>query len=710
MRTSPASSRLRAAADLAQSALTLCAAGKFAEALAMVSPLLDAQPAANDSALAEALNVAAVCSLGLGRPEDAQVWWRQSIKVKPDFLDAYNRLGIVLKGLNRLAEAEAILQQLLAISPDHADANNNLGAVLFDLGRLPEAEAAYRQALAARPGYAQAHHNLGLVLYRLRRLHEAEAAYRQALASQPDLADAHNNLGNVLRELGRLPEADQAYRQALTLRPHYPEALNNFASVLKASNGLPQAELACRLALTMRPDYAEAHNNLGSILADMKRLPEAEACFRQALSLRADDGQTHYNLGVVLQALKRLPEAEVAYRQALLLSPHAVEAHNNLGNVLQGADRLEDAAAAYRQALAIRPDLAEAHHNLGSVLRELGCLPQAEEAYCRALAVRPDYHDAQYSLALLLLSMGKFAEGWPLHESRYVQAEFVHRKTAALLPCPQWRGEPLAGKSLLVWQEDGLGDAIQFGRYLPLLKARGVGRITLACAPALHRLLAAVDGVDAVLDHAAASAGSPQFDCWTSLLSAPLYLRTTVDAIPAALCLRPEAALLAHWRSRLAALAPGFRVGLVWKGNPKHANDAQRSIPSLDTLKPLWSVPGVSFVSLQKGQGEGEAQVARADQPLLHLGSDVTDLADSAAIIEQLDLVISVDTSAAHLAASLGKPCWVMLPRRRVDWRWMHARSDSPWYPDTVRLFRQADDDTWATTIERVRQALLIRR
>jgi hypothetical protein len=319
--------------------------------------------------------------------------------------------------------------------------------------------------------------------------------------------------------------------------------------------------------------------------------------------------------------------------------------------------------------------------------------------------LRADYGEASFGLAVLLLGMGRFEEGWQLYESRYVQPTFVHHKTRAMLPCPQWAGTPLAGKSVLVWQEDGLGDMLQFSRYFSLLKAQGAARIAFVCAPALHRLMSRVDGVDEVLDHAGGHARATEFDCWTSLLSVPLYLRTTFDTIPRAVRLTVEPTFVERWRPVLDTLPPGRRIGLVWKGNAKHHNDANRSLPSLATLAPLWRVPGLSFVSLQKGQGEDEAREPPVDQPLLDLGTKVTDFADTAAIIAQLDLVICVDTSIAHLAASLGKQCWVMLPERDVDWRWLHDRDDSPWYPHTLRLFRRAPGEDWAASVERVAQA-----
>ncbi|MFM0733088.1 tetratricopeptide repeat protein [Paraburkholderia sediminicola] len=707
----PTQTRASSITDINQQAASLCSAGQFAEAWSLVKPVLEPRADVSEDARADALNIAGACSYALGKLLDAETYWRQCLRAKPAYAEVYSSLGMLLKSLGQLSAAKAVYRQLVALRPDQADAHNNLGIVLYGMGYREEAEASYRQAVAIRPDYAQAHYNRAIVLHELRRLQEAEVSYRLALIGLPDHAEAHNNLGNVLMELGRVAEADAAYRQALTIKPQYPKALNNLGGVLKAAHRLPEAELACRLALAIRPHYAEAHLNLGAVLADLKRLPEAEVAYRDAISHRPDYPEAHYNLGLALFNMERLPEAEAAYREAIRCRPDIVHAHNNLGCVLRLLDRLPEAIEAFAQALALRPDLAEAHYNVGTALAQLRRLPEAEAAYLRALALRPDYGDARFGLAVMVLGMGRFEEGWRLYECRYDQPGFVHHKTRAMLNCPQWQGDTLAGKSLLVWQEDGLGDMVQFSRYFALLKAQGAAHIAFACVPALHRLMASVDGVDAVLDHDTATVRvvASTYDCWTSLLSAPLHLRTTVETIPRPVRLTVEPSLVEKWQPMLKTLPPGRKIGLVWKGNSKHHNDANRSIPTLATLAPLWRVPGLSFVSLQKGQGEDEAQNPPAGQPLLELGSAVNDFADSAAIIEQLDLVICVDTSTAHLAASLGKPCWVMLPEKDIDWRWMHERSDSPWYPHTLRLFRRAPGEGWSVTVERVRQACMER-
>jgi hypothetical protein len=398
----------------------------------------------------------------------------------------------------------------------------------------------------------------------------------------------------------------------------------------------------------------------------------------------------HFQRASLLFSHGRHAEAEAEYRHVVRLVPGDANAHNNLGNVLEVLDRHVDAETHIRMALALDPALPEAHYNLGSLARHAARIADAEAAWRCALALRPAYPDAAFSLATLLLASGRFEEGWRRYEARYDYPKFIHGQSRALLRCAQWNGESLTGKSLLVWQEDGLGDMIQFARYLPMLKAAGATRIVLGCVSGLHRLLAAVDGVDAVLDHDAAQAQAAEFDYWTSLLSAPLHFSTTMDTIPAPV----------RFHARDATPSRDFTAGLVWKGNPNHFNDANRSLPSLETLAPLWSVPDARFVSLQKGA---------LNSPLPDAVSSAADLADTAAVIAGLDLVISVDTSIAHLAASMGKPCWVLLPARDTDWRWMHDRDDSPWYPGTVRLFRQQRHEAWPAVIERVRQALTVR-
>lgn len=319
---------------------------------------------------------------------------------------------------------------------------------------------------------------------------------------------------------------------------------------------------------------------------------------------------------------------------------------------------------------------------------------QAETCLRRALELFPGYSSARFKLAYLLLRQGRYPEGWAALESRPPNLAFKQ-----LLPAPRWEGEDLAGKSLLVGQEGGHGDMIMFSRYLPLLRDLGAARLGLICLPGLKRLFSTLEGVDTVIAMGEPIPG-PGWDHWILPASLPLRFGTTADTIPAPIpYLRPDAARSEAWAGRLP---PRPRVGLVWKGNPDFMNDLDRSLPHLHALAPLAAVPGVRFVSLQKGPGQDEAAAPPAGMDLFDAAPDLHDFADTAALVAQLDLVIAIDTAVAHLAGALGRPCWVLLPHYRTDWRWFETGEASPWYPGSMRLFRQGPDRDWAPVLARV--------
>ncbi|MBI5331590.1 MAG: tetratricopeptide repeat protein [Betaproteobacteria bacterium] len=542
-------------------------------------------------------------------------------------------------------------EALIRLRPERADAHNRLGVLHKEAGRLDAAEAAYREALRRNPDHAGARNNLGVLHKEAGRLDEAEAAYHEALRCDPGFAPAHNNLGVLYKEAGRLDEAEAAYCEALSCNPR----------------------------------QADAHNNLGVIFKESGRLDEAEAAYREALRLRPGHADAHNNLGVVCKESERPQEAEAAYHAALRLRPDHANAHNNLGVLYKETGRLDEAEAAYRAALRLCPDHVDALYNLGVLYGDQEQQAEAESFYRATLRVRPEHADAAWNLSLILLSQGRYEEGWARYETRCNPN--VQRPHDIPDLDPVWQGEDLTGKRIVVWLEQGFGDEIQFARFAPLLKERGCAQVILLCSPPLRELLRTLDGVDVVL---AKEDPLPAYDFWIFVMSLPWRLGMRLDTIPARLpYLAADPVRLERWRERLPEGA--LRVGLVWKGSASHRNDAHRSMPGLSTLAPLWSAPGVVFVSLQKGQGEDEAAHPPPGQALTHLGSEIRDFADSAALVAQLDLVICVDTAIAHVAGALGKPCWVLLPKRGTDWRWLHERSDSLWYPATLRLFRQRD-------------------
>jgi Tfp pilus assembly protein PilF len=440
----------------------------------------------------------------------------------------------------------------------------------------------------------------------------------------------------------------------------------------------------------------------GHVLEAEGRLDEAMQCYLDAIRLAPNPARAHLNRGNILLLKGDLQGALDAFGTALKHKPDYAGAYYNIGNALLGNKQLDEAAENYRQALKIEPDYAEVHCALGVALKELRQFDAVEACFRKALEINPHLVEAHLNLGSFLLSRGRYAEAWSEYEARYDPNYSGRQSIPPNLPFPKWQGQPLDGKSIVVWPEQGFGDVIQFARYIPMLKDRNVSRITLVCKSPLKTLLEKVEGVDkVVLESEAASL--PIHDYWTFPLSLPQYFSTTVETIPSRLpylSVPPER--LKRWCTRLPTR--GLTVGLVWKGNM--APNPDRSLPGLSTLAILWSVPGVTFISLQKGPGEDEAANPPAGQPILDLGSDIHDFADTAAIVAQLDLVICIDTAIAHLVGALNKPCWVLLPAIGVDWRWLQERTDSPWYPGVMRLFRQAKSGDWSATIGKVAEAL----
>lgn len=430
-----------------------------------------------------------------------------------------------------------------------------------------------------------------------------------------------------------------------------------------------EAERQFRAAIAADCDLAEAHANLALLLDQNGRDGEAEHHYRRAIELAPDNGQIHLNFGAMLARQKRFGEAETSYRQALLTQPDSAAAWSNLG-ALQACRKQEG---------------------------------EAEASYLTALRRDENYRPARFNLSYLQLRQGRFEEGWASHEARefYVPLE-------SHFPFPRWQGEALSGKAILIAPEAGLGDMIQFCRYAPLLKQRGAARVDVLCHAPLQALLTRLTGVDTVL---AANQPLPagDWDYWVPHYSLPFHCQTRLDTIPAQLpYLYADPQLIEQWAGVIAPqCTPGdLRVGLVWQGNPRFENDADRSLPGVASLAPLARTSGVSFISLQKGAGASEAAQPSAALPLLDLAPQISDFADTAAILMNLDLLISVDTAVAHLAGALGKRCWLLLPDYKTDWRWLTERTDSPWYPQVMRLFRQSTMGDWKPVIEEVAAAL----
>jgi len=486
-------------------------------------------------------------------------------------------------------------------------------------------------------------------------------------------------------QAGKLAEAEILYRRILAAEPEHADSLH-LLGVLAAQIGRNDAAIdLIAHAIRLQPRKADYHNNLGLALGRLGRLDEAAVAHEMALRLKRDHREAHNNLGNIRLAQHRFEAAERSYRAALALDQNYVEAHANLAVALAGLERLDAAEAHCRAALRLNPYYVEALNNLGDILRNGGRLAEAEKAYRQALGLRPDFAPLHYNLAGLLLLTGRFEAGWAEYEWRNRA-----RGGAPRFPQPQWRGEPLAGRTLLLTAEQGAGDAILFSRYAPL--AAEQGRVLLEAPAPLHRLFASLKNVEMV----AAGEALPPFDLQCPLPSLPFAFGTRLDTIPVSPYLRADPVLAAMWRARLDELS-GYRVGLAWAGNPEHQDDRRRSI-TVRKLDVFSDIEGVSFVSLQKGAAD------RPSIPLADWTEALDDFADTAALIAGLDLVISVDTSIAHLAGALGKPVW-LLNRFDPHWVWLTERDDCPWYP-SLRQFRQPSPGDWASVLDTVRTEL----
>jgi tetratricopeptide (TPR) repeat protein len=721
-----------------------------------------------DPTYAEAHHLLGVVAALTGRHAQAITSIRQALLLKPDLPEAHCYLGMLLADEGKEDEAVSHWRQALVARWDYPEAHNNLGNALVRLGQLDDAVACHREALRINPNFADGHNGLGCALLQQGQVDEALRCFREALRLQPDLALAHNNLGNALARQERAEEAIACYQEALRLQPNFPQASTNLGGALALQGKLAEAVPFYRQALVSWPDFAEAHTGLGNVLSSQDNLDEAVTHYQHALRVRPDYPEAHFGLGNALVAQGRLPEAVAHYRDALRFKPDYAEAHSNLGGALVRQDQLETAVTCGHEALRIRPDYPEAHNNLGSALLRLGKLDEAAMHFQRALELKPTFTDAivnlgtvrkgqrrfdealacidqalrqqpaqpqiHINLALLRLLLGDWEQGWAEYEWRFQIDDFQRGP----LPQPRWDGSPLAGRTLLVLAEQGLGDTLFFLRYVLFLQSSGE-RVIFQCQRPLLRFLTDFLGKDCLVVQGERLS---EFDVCAPVLSLPRILGTCPTNVPAPvpyLHARPN--LVEHWRRELSEcdarratcdvksvssnivhrashFARVFKIGIAWQGSRVFIEDRQRSIP-LTLFARLARVPGVELISLQKGPGTEQLSAVScqlsdnrqltADRfNVLDLGSGLDDMSgpfvDTAAVMMNLDLVISSDTAIPHLAGALGVPVWVALSLV-PDWRWLLERDDSPWYP-SMRLFRQKRFGHWDDVFERMAEEL----
>lgn len=681
-------SPVRSLSGLFREALGHHQAGRLGEAECGYRAVLAADPHHADS-----LHLLGLIGYQTGHPQAAEAMMRKAIALNAVVPDYHCNLGSVLEAQGRHKEAVASFEQALSLDPAHTKAENNLGNALLALDRAGEAIAHYTHVIALRPGEADVHNNLGSALETAGRIDQAEASYRQALALAPGHAQASFNLGRLYHEQGDWTRAERYYRSSLAVRPNYAEAYNNLGNLLK-ERGNPEDALACyRRALALKPEDASVQNNLANLLREAGQFEAALACYAKALRLKHDFLAAALACAETLQQLGRFRASVHMLESMASALPHSFEVRRALGEALRKCGALDSAAEHCRAALTLAPQDAETHLVLGNTLYDAALLDDAICCYEQAIELRPAHALTHLNLAIALLKRGDYARGWRYYEWRWqVKNGEAHRRDFSQ---PLWQGESLAGRRILLHGEQGLGDCVQFLRFLPQVRALG-GRIVLEVPGGLRRLCAELEGVEELVVH---GEPLPCFDVQLPLMSLPLALGLRTDTIPAAV---PYLAVPAHAREKAARWswpADGLRVGLVWAGNPTQSNDRWRSMP-FAALAPLCAQAGAHFYSLQVGPAAAQRDAAR----VVALASAINDMADTAALIENLDLIVTVDTAVAHLAGALGKPVWVLLARN-ADWRWGLDGEHCPWYP-TARLFRQSTLGDWHDVIASVAIAL----
>ncbi len=681
----------------------------------------------------EALSARSAILQRLSQPQDALESFKAILKLRPRDAEALFSVGAVLESLGRMADALAAYEAALQWSPEHCEALTSRGALLERFGRLDEALACFDSIEKIRPGDSSNLFNKGSVLQKLGRHEDALAAYEEAARRGPPDAETELNRGNVLQKLGRLEDALACYDLSLRYRDGYPQALYNKGIALQGL-GRPQDALAAYdAALALDPTFYEASCNRGKILHELGHLEDAlAACvyalkirpgFLPALTNRANillqlrrtreaipscnevvrrAPEHSQSLGIrdaALHKLGRLGEALASLDEAVRLDPAAPDKWLNRGNVLQELNRHPEAVVCYNEALRIKPHYPEALSGLGVALKEAGQIDAALFYFDEALKLKPGYPDARTNRAGALLLTGRLKAGFEDLESRWDLSNAPPKTLISDLP--MWKGEKLAGQAIVIWDEQGLGDLIQFSRYLLCLRDAGAD-VTLLCHKNMHRLLRTLSKPVRLVE---ALDPNESFAFQSALMSLPCGFQTSLEQVPAAIpYLYPEPGLVAKWAARIGT--EGFRIGVSWQCDK--SIDLQRSIP-LANFAPLAAMEHVRLISLMKGQAATEMETPAAGRfTIENLGSDFDvgpdSFVDCAAAMESLDLVVTSDTAIAHLAGALGRPVFLAL-NCVPHWRWLMHREDSPWYP-SMRLFRQAEKGDWEFVFKRIASSI----
>jgi len=600
----------------------------------------------------------------------------------------------------RLARAQSIYGEILRIQPEHFDALHMSGVIALQTNHPKRALDLFKRAIEIDPNDATARINCGSALLELKQYDAALAIYDSAIAIDARRAEAFCYRGLALQALKQFDAAWDSYNRAIAINANFAEAFFNRGNLMEELKRFETALASYDQAITIQPDYAEAYSNRGLVLMELAQLDASLSSFDQAISLKSDYAEAYSNRGLVLYELHRFDAALASYNQAIAIKPDYAEAYSNRHHVLQRLNQPDAALASCNHAIAIKADYAHAHSNRGNVLKEMGRLDAALASYNRAIAIQTDYAEAYCNRSVLMLLRGDFDNGWMDYEWRWKNENCSSFKESRSLPKPLWLGkDSLTDKTIFLHCEQGMGDTLQFCRYAKLVADLGA-RVLLEVQRPLATLLADLAGVSEIIIKGSVL---PDFDYHCPLLSLPLAFKTNLSTIPSSSkYLHADAAKVAQWQARLGDKTKP-RIGLTWSGNELHVNDHNRSIRLADLIRQLPAE--FQYVSLQKDMREFDRPILDNHPHVWNFAEDLHDFGDTAALCECLDLVITVDTSVAHLSAALGKTTWILLPSN-PDWRWLLDRSDSPWYP-AVKLYRQRSIGDWIGVFARVKEDLI---
>lgn len=650
-------------------------------------------------ASSEAFNLSGIVALQSGETAAGLTFLERATECDPRNPKAWSNLASAGRQAGREgAWVTACFKKALDLAPDNTDIRYNLALALHDQGMNEAALATLDAwpstvALTEKAGWLKA-----TVLHRNGLLAAARDSMATLVGQFPSRPDFLRALGDLCRETGDNSQAEQAYRTALQQASDDAESLWGLGHVLVAQGQPKEGRLHLARALDLAPDvpgividYAQALVACGAFIDARRILETAHARW-------PENAEMLFNLGMVHGEYGDRALAEQEVRQAIALDPELGVAHNYLGILLEKRGLWEAAHDAYRSAIRLDENFPEPYSNLGNLLAGRLRLDEAERCYRKTIKLNPNLAEAHHNLGLLLLLTGRLEEGWRLYRSRWKAPDA--REHVRVFARPEWRGEPLDGKKILVHAEQGFGDTLQFVRYMPLLRKLGA-QVIFESQSALIRLLEGVAGIDHLMRR---GDPFPEYDFHVPLLNLPGLVDARLDNLPAVIpYVFPLKAASEKWRTQLSALGSGLKVGIAWAGNPKHANDRSRSLP-VRKLALLADIENLHWISLQKHTACPPADESNVPLPLTDWTGDFNDYTDTAALIDQLDLVVAVDTSVAHLAGALGKPVWIMLPYA-PDWRWLLGRSDTPWYPTAV-LYRQSQPGDWAGVLKAVRTDL----